>query len=141
RAFEADVVVCNLDGSAAIATGAGDNDDSHNSSESDIWRALVLGTRDYVRKCGFTQAVVGLSGGIDSALTAAIAAEAIGPDHLTGVLMPSPSSAPASITAESDLAAPLGLGPLPWPSKRVMRALEATHGRASEGVPPRSAGG
>ena len=56
----------------------------------EIYEALVLGTRDYVRKNGFTDAVLGMSGGIDSALTAAIAAEALGPSHVTAVSMPSP---------------------------------------------------
>src|SRR6266404_4144819 len=69
RSFEADVVVCDLDGGLPIAPPA-DVD-----AESEIWRALVLGTRDYVRKCGFNHVVLGLSGGIDSALTAAIAVE------------------------------------------------------------------
>src|SRR6185436_14571486 len=86
RSFDADVVMCDIDSTAVLAP-ANDVD-----QESEIWRALVLGTRDYARKCGFTDAVVGLSGGIDSALTAAIAAEALGPDHLLGVLMPSPYS-------------------------------------------------
>ena len=64
--------------------------------ESEIWRALVLGTRDYARKCGFSRVVLGLSGGIDSALTAAIAVEALGADHVLGVLMPSPFSSRGS---------------------------------------------
>ena len=67
-----DVVICDLSSAAPIGP-ASDVD-----AESEIWRALVLGTRDYARKCGFTRVVLGLSGGIDSALTAAIAAEALG---------------------------------------------------------------
>ena len=58
-------------------------------------RALVLGTRDYFAKCGFSRAVVGLSGGIDSAVTLCIAVEALGPDNVLGVAMPSPFSSPA----------------------------------------------
>ena len=73
--------------------------------ESEIWRALVLGTRDYARKCGFTRAVLGLSGGIDSALTAAIAVEALGADHVLGVLMPSPFSSRGSVDDSLALAA------------------------------------
>ena len=57
----------------------------------------MLGTRDYARKCGFSRVVLGLSGGIDSALTAAIAAEALGADHVLGVLMPSPFSSQGSV--------------------------------------------
>ena len=56
------------------------------------YRALVLGTRDYVRKCGFSKALVGLSGGIDSALVAAIAKDALGAENVIGVGMPSPYS-------------------------------------------------
>ena len=73
------------------------------------YRALVLGTRDYVRKCGFTKAVVGLSGGIDSALVAAIAAEALGPENVMGIGMPSPYSSQGSIDDSRKLAANLGI--------------------------------
>ena len=61
------------------------------------YRALVLGTRDYVRKCGFRKALVALSGGIDSALVAAIATEALGAENVIGVGMPSPYSSAGSI--------------------------------------------
>ena len=65
RSFDADVVICDIDEGCPIAPLSDDG------PESEIWRALVLGTRDYARKCGFPRAVLGLSGGIDSALTAA----------------------------------------------------------------------
>ena len=73
------------------------------------YRALVLGTRDYVRKCGFSKAIVGLSGGIDSALVAAIAAEALGRENVIGVGMPSPYSSAGSIDDSQRLAANLGI--------------------------------
>ncbi len=73
------------------------------------YRALVLGTRDYVRKCGFRKAIVGLSGGIDSALVAAIAAEALGRENVIGVGMPSPYSSAGSIDDSQKLAANLGI--------------------------------
>ncbi len=73
------------------------------------YRALVLGTRDYVRKCGFTKAIIGLSGGIDSALVAAIAAEALGPENVIAVGMPSPYSSQGSIDDSRHLAANLGI--------------------------------
>jgi NAD+ synthetase len=73
------------------------------------YRALVLGTRDYVRKCGFSKAIVALSGGIDSALVAAIATEALGPENVLGVGMPSPYSSPGSIDDSRRLAADLGI--------------------------------
>jgi NAD+ synthase/NAD+ synthase (glutamine-hydrolysing) len=77
--------------------------------EGSIYSALVLGTRDYIRKCGFRQAIIGLSGGIDSALTAAIATEAIGPDNVIGVGMPGTYSSSGSIEDAKKLAANLGI--------------------------------
>ncbi len=77
--------------------------------EASLYEALVLGTRDYVRKCGFKQVIVGLSGGIDSALTAAIAADAMGPENVIGVGMPSPYSSRGSIDDARDLARNLGI--------------------------------
>ena len=73
------------------------------------WEALVLGTRDYVRKCGFSKALVALSGGIDSALVAAVAATALGPENVMTVGMPSPYSSPGSIDDSRKLAANLGV--------------------------------
>jgi NAD+ synthase (glutamine-hydrolysing) len=120
RSFDADVVVCDLDEGRPIAPPA-DTD-----VESEIWQALVLGTRDYVRKCGFTSAVLGLSGGIDSALTAAIAAAALGADRVLGVLMPSPYSSPGSVDDARQLAANLGIRTMTLPIEPVMRAFSAT---------------
>jgi NAD+ synthase (glutamine-hydrolysing) len=73
------------------------------------YRALVLGTRDYVRKCGFRKVLIGLSGGIDSALVAAIATEALGAENVIGVGMPSPYSSEGSINDSRKLAANLGI--------------------------------
>jgi len=73
------------------------------------YRALVLGTRDYVRKCGFSKALVGLSGGIDSALVACIARDALGAENVMGVGMPSPYSSAGSIDDSRQLAANLGI--------------------------------
>jgi NAD+ synthase (glutamine-hydrolysing) len=72
--------------------------------EASAYEALVLGTRDYVHKCGFQRAIVGLSGGIDSALTASIAADALGPENVIGVGMPGPYSSPGSIDDARELA-------------------------------------
>jgi NAD+ synthetase len=77
--------------------------------EASVYAALVLGTRDYVRKCGFDRVLVGLSGGIDSALTAAIAADALGNQNVTGVGMPGPYSSSGSIDDARALAANLGI--------------------------------
>jgi NAD+ synthetase len=67
------------------------------TEEEEIWQALVLGVGDYARKCGFSKVIIGLSGGIDSALVAAIAAEALGKENVLGVLMPSPYSSDHSV--------------------------------------------
>ena len=76
------------------------------------WAALVLATRDYVHKSGFSDVCVGLSGGVDSSLTAAIAADALGADHVHGVLMPSRHSSEHSVTDAEKLAAKLGIDAL-----------------------------
>lgn len=79
------------------------------SETEQIYQALVLGTRDYIRKCGFKSAVIGLSGGIDSAITAVIAADALGPENVTGVSMPSRYSSEGSKDDARDLARNLGI--------------------------------
>ncbi len=81
----------------------------NDSTDAEVWQALVLGVRDYIQKCGFQKVILGLSGGIDSALVAAIAAEAIGAENVLGVLMPSPYSSEHSVTDAIDLAANLGI--------------------------------
>jgi len=75
----------------------------------EVYEALVLGTRDYVHKNGFADVVIGLSGGVDSALVAAIAVDALGPEHVVGVLMPSRFSSDHSISDATTLAALLGV--------------------------------
>jgi NAD+ synthase (glutamine-hydrolysing) len=77
--------------------------------DAGAYEALVLGTRDYVHKCGFEKAIIGLSGGIDSALTASIAVDALGARNITGVGMPGPYSSPGSIQDARELAANLGI--------------------------------
>ena len=79
------------------------------AAEASVYDALVLGTRDYVRKCGFTRAFAGLSGGIDSALVACIASAAVGPENVTGVTMPSRYSSRGSIEDSRTLARNLGI--------------------------------
>jgi NAD+ synthase (glutamine-hydrolysing) len=83
--------------------------EGHTGATAEIWDALVLGTRDYVRKCGFSKTLIGLSGGIDSALVAAIAVEALGPENVLGIGMPSEFSSPGSIDDARALATNLGI--------------------------------
>jgi NAD+ synthase/NAD+ synthase (glutamine-hydrolysing) len=87
----------------------GDIHDQIPGEEASVYAALVLGTRDYMRKCGFQQAIIGLSGGIDSALTAVIAADAVGPQNVIGVGMPGPYSSAGSIEDARALAKNLGI--------------------------------
>ena len=128
-AFEADVVVCDLAAGPPIEALAAA------APESEVWQALVLGTRDYARKCGFEHAVLGLSGGVDSALTAAVAAEALGSERVFGVLMPSPYSSRGSIDDALALAAQLGLETLTLPIEPAMRVMEQTLAPAFAGRP------
>jgi NAD+ synthase (glutamine-hydrolysing) len=85
-------------------TLVGDMHPQVEGEEASAYEALVLGTRDYVRKCGFERAIIGLSGGIDSALTASIAADALGADNVIGVGMPGPYSSRGSIDDARELA-------------------------------------
>ncbi len=77
--------------------------------EAEVYEALVLGTRDYLRKNGFTDAVIGLSGGVDSSLVAAVAVDALGARHVHGLAMPSRYSSSGSVTDATDLAERLGI--------------------------------
>ncbi len=114
-----------------------------------LWLALVLGVQDYARKCGFRQVVVGLSGGVDSALVAAIAAAALGPDQVLAVLMPSPYSSDHSVSDALALCATLGLpyhtlaiGPLMADYDQVLNPLFAgtDSGIAEENIQSRIRG-
>jgi NAD+ synthase (glutamine-hydrolysing) len=118
RAFEEDMVLIDL----AKLTGDIALDDF--SSETEIWKALVLGTRDYVRKCGFKRVLLGLSGGVDSSLTAAIAVEAVGAKNVLGVLLPSPYTSPKSIEDAQQLADGLNIHTLVIPIEKTMQAFE-----------------
>jgi NAD+ synthase (glutamine-hydrolysing) len=101
--FAEDLVVFETeDGEAVVADAAVDG-------VAELWDALVLGTRDYVRKCGFSKALVGLSGGIDSALVAAIAVEALGAENVVGIGMPTEYSSLGSIEDARKLAKNLGV--------------------------------
>jgi len=91
-------------------------------------RALVLALSDYAKKCGFESAVLGLSGGIDSAVTAALAAEALGPERVLGVAMPGPYSSAGSLYDAKALAERLGIRFVEVPIGRVLDAYRTTLG-------------
>ncbi len=91
----------------------------------EVYEALVLGTRDYVRKNGFAKVLIGLSGGIDSALVAAIAVDALGPENVSGVLMPSRYSSDHSISDARALATNLGITAFTVPIEPAHAAFEA----------------
>ena len=103
KSFEEDLVYFD---SASLS---GDMHPQIAGDDASAYEALVLGTRDYVLKCGFRQAIIGLSGGIDSALTACIAVDALGTQNVIGVGMPGPYSSPGSISDARQLAANLGI--------------------------------
>ena len=104
------------------------------SEVENIFSALVLGTQDYVSKNGFSKAVLGLSGGIDSALTAVIASKALGAKNVTGVLMPSPHSSEGSIQDSLSLAKNLGIETLILPIEKAMKAYDQILGKVFKGT-------
>jgi NAD+ synthase (glutamine-hydrolysing) len=101
--FEEDLVLFDTE------TLAGDQHHNHPDECEAAYQALVTGTRDYIRKCGFERVIIGLSGGIDSSLTAAIAVDAVGSQNVTGVGMPGPYSSEHSVSDARDLARNLGI--------------------------------
>ena len=104
------------------------------SEVENIFSALVLGTQDYVSKNGFSKAVLGLSGGIDSALTAVIASKALGAKNVTGVLMPSPHSSEGSVQDSLSLAKNLGIETLILPIEKAMKAYDQILGKVFKGT-------
>ncbi|MHC4715327.1 MAG: NAD+ synthase, partial [Planctomycetota bacterium] len=104
--------------------------------EEEVFTALVLGTRDYVHKCGFKKGVVGLSGGIDSALVGVIATEALGAANVTGVLMPSMYSGAASLADARALVASLGIQSVLIPIGDVYNSFVAALSEVFTGTQP-----
>jgi NAD+ synthase (glutamine-hydrolysing) len=103
RSFSEDLVVADVD------AGTGDRNENLSDECEAVYEALVTGTRDYIRKCGFARVLIGLSGGIDSSLTAAVAVEAVGKENVTGVGMPGPYSSEHSLTDAREMARRLGI--------------------------------
>ena len=128
RGFEEDCIVVDLQ----AATGSIAEDDF--TAEAEIWNALVLGVRDYARKTHFRKALLGLSGGIDSALTAAIAADALGRENVLGVLMPSCYSSSGSIDDSLELARNLGIETVTLPIAPIMHTYDAALSEVFQGL-------
>ena len=125
--FREDVIVVDFDANSGVIA----EDDFE--TEAEIWNALVLGVRDYVWKTRFTKVLLGLSGGIDSALTAAIAAEAVGPDNVLGVLMPSCYSSAGSVDDSLELERNLGIRTLTLPISEIMQTYDSVLAGAFRG--------
>ncbi|MHC5040066.1 MAG: NAD+ synthase [Planctomycetota bacterium] len=116
KAFEEDMAVFEPSGApGTLHDPVGEETDA-------VRKALVLGIRDYLRKCGFEEVVIGLSGGIDSAVVAALAAEALGPTRVHGVAMPSRYSSPQSLSDATALARNLGISLLSLPIDPIFQA-------------------
>jgi NAD+ synthase (glutamine-hydrolysing) len=134
KEFEEDLLLVEV---ATHDTDLEDNRiEKHSVGMESIHKALVLGLRDYVRKCGFASVVVGLSGGIDSALTAALAVAALGPGKVHGVAMPSRFSSAGSIDDAKSLADNFGIEFQIIPIGDVHEAYEATMADAFKGRTP-----
>jgi NAD+ synthase/NAD+ synthase (glutamine-hydrolysing) len=116
-------------------TGLGDVRPAVEDELEAAYRALVLGTRDYVRKCGFRKVVIGLSGGIDSALVAAIATDALGRECVLGVAMPGPYSSEGSIRDAQKLADNLGIEFLTLPIGNTFTSYKQDLSAAFHGLP------
>src|SRR5450631_3048189 len=116
RAFEEDLVLFDT------VTGKGEIHDQPHEEIAYAYRAILTGTADYVQKCGFKKVLVGLSGGIDSAVVAAIAVDALGPENVLGVSMPGPYSSPGSKTDAETVAKNLGIDMITMPIGDVFDA-------------------
>jgi NAD+ synthase/NAD+ synthase (glutamine-hydrolysing) len=130
KGFEEDVLMVDLvGGTGEIAT-----DDF--AAEAEIWNALVLGVRDYARKTRFRKVLLGLSGGIDSALTAAIAADAMGAENVLGVMMPSVYSSRGSVDDSVELASNLGIQTMKLPIADIVQTYDGVLADAFAGFKP-----
>ncbi len=140
--FEEDLLMVEFKGSDVSAGGSKPGSVGKRTQASadegeieSVYKALVLGTRDYVRKCGFKKAVIGLSGGIDSAVTAVIAARALGKGKVLGVTMPSGFSSKGSVKDSKVLAKRLGIAFENIPIKSVYNAYTRTLSDMFTGLP------
>ncbi len=134
--FEEDLVIVDLDMAHRQSHFSGTELHKYSKGIESIYKALVLGLKDYVRKCGFKSVVLGLSGGIDSALTAALAVDALGKDKVVGVAMPSRFSSDHSIADAKKLAENLGIEFHIIPIKPIHEQFETSLASAFKGREP-----
>ena len=123
--FREDLLVADVDvvsGTAKTVAGGNGMHERERDKAEDVYEALVLGTRDYVQKNGFEKVLVGLSGGIDSALTAAVAVAALGADNVVGVTMPSQYTSGGTLSDAGQLAHNLGIELVTVPIEPVFAA-------------------
>ena len=130
KGFEEDVLTVDL------LAGRGEIAADDFLPEAEIWNALVLGVRDYARKTRFRKVLLGLSGGIDSALTAAIAADAMGPENVLGVMMPSRYSSQGSVDDSVELARNLGIQTMLLPIADIVKTYDGVLADAFAGMNP-----
>lgn len=130
RGFVEDVIVADMDGSG------GQSAIHFPSREAQIFSALSLGIRDYVRKCGFNSVIVGLSGGIDSALTAVLATDALGSENVLGIAMPARYSSEGSLADAAAIAKNLGIRFEVLPIEPPFVALEQQLAAIFQGLKP-----
>ncbi len=130
RDFEEDLVIVDLEG------GTQDIHPVSSTPEGCLIKALKLGLTDYMGRCGFKKVVLGLSGGIDSSVTAAIAVEALGPSNVTGVLMPSPYTSKESIEDAGQLAENLGIETVTLPISDIFQQYLDTLKPVFRDLPP-----
>jgi NAD+ synthase (glutamine-hydrolysing) len=135
KAFEEDLLIVDLESGLKRTQLISSAIPAPTAAIESIYRALILGLRDYVRKCGFKSVVLGLSGGIDSALVAALAVAALGKDCVVGVAMPSRFSSDHSIHDARQLAANLGIEFHIVPISEVHDSYEQTLAPAFKGRP------
>ncbi|MCC6860047.1 MAG: NAD+ synthase [Bryobacterales bacterium] len=132
RSFSEDLVFADLE------TGQGDGHENLADECEAVYEALVLGTRDYIRKCNFSRVLIGLSGGIDSSLVAVLAVDAVGKENVTGVGMPGPFSSDHSLRDARALAEALGIrflvAPIDGMYEKCLEVLDPVFGGGPRGV-------
>lgn len=140
RGFQTDLLTVDLDPQSQTLRCFGEEQSRlwplATCDEAEIWQALVLGVRDYSQKCGFSRIVLGLSGGIDSALVATIAAAAVGPENVLAILMPSPYSSDHSIRDALALVNNLGIRSETIPIAPMMAGFDEALGSLFAGRSP-----